>query len=121
MSKDVQIAYLYKIWYSYDKLKNLRTDDPFFKLNYYNFLSEILQSYSKLIQCETTSEHKYSQFFSSDEFRKKYNIKQFDDNEFMGLWLQANKQINRRNSKLLYEYVMGRFNEININDFKIYI
>lgn len=121
ISMDRQKLLLYKIWYAFDKIELLDDDDRFYKLNYYTSLNEILKYFVQLTRNDLTSEHKFSSFFSSEEFRKKYNIEEFRDTEFLDLWIVAQNEINKVNHLKLSRYIMQKFKHIDIKNFRINI
>jgi predicted nucleotidyltransferase len=114
----------YHIWDMWDNLEEVYEGegDEFFFV-FYNYLSDLFDTYSKFLQFDSISAHKIKRFLIDEKDKKKYCVRDFPDKEFKKLFLTALKI--KEKSKMMIEYknltnhVLEKMGGFNINGWKI--
>ena len=106
----------YRCWDAYEDYKACKYHN---KMPYYICLKYLIEAYLYNNNYYILPENKLERFFKDKEYRDKYNIDRFPDNEFNILVINCFDKPNRDNLDKLYKYVIkdGKF---NINNFKVY-
>lgn len=113
----------YTIWHSFYELtsKYKRKEDIDFTYNIY--LENIIKSYLLNKQIPLLPIHKVEKILTNEEFRKRYNVRELPDEEFVNKLLNCfnEKDYDKKYkyAKELYDYYMEQNNDFDINDFSL--
>ena len=105
----------YTCWNAYDEYLAATYHN---ELQYYLCLKYLVDCYLANNGYCILPEQKIEKFFKDIEFRKKYNIREFPDNEFNSLVIKCFDYPNAHNLQELYNFVIedGKF---DINNFEL--
>lgn len=112
-------------YHLFDEFENLKDnyENESFDYYYYLYLDQILNNYKTYLGAELPSKSKIFKFFTSEIFRKQYNLKKFPDDNFISLYLEAIKEENKPNKyqlvTLLKDYVLEKMGGFNIDGWKL--
>ena len=114
----------YHIWDMLDNLEEVYEEkEKDFYYVYYNFLSTLLDSYSRFIGFNSINANKVRRFLSDKKDQKKYKMKNFPDKTFVKMYLKAMELSDKSNMisnfKQISEYVMKKMGGFNIDGWKI--
>ena len=113
----------YTIWHSFYELtsKYKRKEDIDFTYNI--FLNNIIESYFLNKQIPLLPIHKIEKMLINEEYRKRYNVRELPDEEFVNKLLNCfnEKDYDKKYeyAKELYDYYMEQNNDFDINDFSL--
>lgn len=114
----------YAIWDEFDGLEDsYNTQQPSFEHSYHLFLQNLLMKYAKFIGAEIVSHTKLYRYLTSEDFRLRYRIESFLDNEFAVQFLQA-LECNVKDDmytavKTLTQYVLDKMGGFSIDGWKL--
>ena len=110
---EFDIMKYYRCWDAYEDYKACKYDN---KMPYYNCLKYLIEAYLYNHDYFILPENKIERFFRDKKYREKYNINKFPDNEFNILVINCFENVNKKNLKKLYEFVIKDGN-FDINNF----
>lgn len=105
----------YACWCAFDEYLAAKYNN---QMQYYICLKYLIEAYLINNAYPVPPEQKIERFFKDDEYRKKYNIGNFPDNDFNIIVINCFDNPCKDNLKKLYDYVIedGKF---NINNFAL--
>jgi hypothetical protein len=114
----------YSIWDEFDGLEDsYNAKQPSFEYSYHLFLQNLLAKYAKFVGAEVVAHSKLYKYFASDDFRSRYQIKQFPDNEFASQFLQALEYKAEADmytsAKTLTQYILDKMGGFSIDGWKL--
>ncbi len=114
----------YHIWDMCDNLEEVFEDNTkeFFFV-FYNDLNDLFETYAKFLQFDSLPIHKLKRFLVDEKDKKKYHIKNFPDEKFVKMYINA---INIKDkSKMMKEYqkltnhILDKMGKFNVDGWKI--
>lgn len=105
----------YACWHAYDEYQAAVYHN---NLQYYFCLKYLIDCYLANNNYCLLPELKIEKFFKNPDYRKKYNIAPFPNNEFNKLVINCFDKPNKKNLKRLYDFVIKDGN-FDINNFKL--
>jgi len=114
----------YFIWDMNDNLEEIADKQwEEFYMTYYVHLEKILEKYSKFLWFEHIPTHKIKRFLIDEKDKKKYNIDNFPDTNFLKMYVEAIKlqdiETMMKNYQQLTKYVLKKMWWFNIDGWKI--
>ena len=103
----------YACWDAYDEYKAAKYHDD---LQYYICLQKLIEAYLYNNGYQIGPIIKIEKVFKDEEYRKRYNLVKFPNNNFNKLVIACFDNKNKDNLKNLYNYVMK--NNFNIKNYK---
>ena len=110
---EIDIINYYRCWDAYEDYKACKYHN---EMPYYNCLRLLIEAYLYNNDYFILPVNKLERFFKDKKYREKYNINKFPNNEFNILVINCFDNPNKRNLKLLYEFVIKDGN-FDINNF----
>ena len=105
----------YRCWDAFEDYKACKYHK---NLPYYNCLKYLIEAYLFNHDYCILPEHKIERFFKDKEYRYRYNINKFPDNEFNKLVINCFDKPNKNNLEKLYWFVINDGN-FDINNFEL--
>ena len=93
----------YACWCAFDEYEAAEYHN---EMQYYLCLKYLIEAYLGNNGYCILPEHKIEKFFRNDEYRNRYNIGKFPNNEFNLMVIKCFDEPNYENLKVLYDYVM---------------
>ncbi len=110
----------YSLWDDLDNLKELHSSKSvIFRFAYFFLLQEIMNVYSKYLQIEIVAPSKLLKYLTSEQFRKKYILKEFPDKTFARLFVKCLKKDDMGLIKNLTNYVLDKLGGFDIDGWKL--
>ena len=110
----------YSLWDDLDNLKELHSSKSvIFRFAYFFLLQEIMNVYSKYLQIEIVAPSKLLKYLTSEQFRKKYLLKEFPDKTFARLFVKCLKKDDMGLIKNLTNYVLDKLGGFDIDGWKL--
>lgn len=103
----------YACWCAFDEYEAAEYHN---EMQYYICLKYLIEAYLGNNGYCILPELKFEKFFKNDEYRNRYNIGKFPNNEFNVMVVKCFDEPNYENLKVLYDYVM-RDGCFDINNF----
>lgn len=113
----------YGVWDGFDELEEKYKRKEDIDFSYYMFIERIINSYFQNSKLASVPLNKIEYILKDEEYRKKYNVKQLPNKEFIDLLLNClnEKDYNKKFicAKNIYEYFKNTFNDFDINNFSL--
>ncbi len=110
----------YHLWYILDNLKDLHMHNSLgFIFLYHNALDKAFHVYAEYLQMEIHSEAKLYKYFSSNEYRHKYKMPAFPDQQFTRLFITALKKQSYSNIVKLINHVIIKMGGLKLENWHL--
>jgi len=114
----------YHLWDMQDNLEEVYDSDAEeFYFVYYDFLKTIFESYSKFLGFEIIFANKIKRFLVNEKDKKKYNISEFPDQNFVDMYINAinlkSKQEMMQKYKQITSHVLSKMGGFNIDGWSL--
>lgn len=114
----------YSLWDMQDNLEEVfEANDEEFYMVYYVHLEKLFESYATYLRYDKIPVHKLKRFLTNEKDKKKYNVTEFPDSEFLKIYVRAIKLEDK--NKMMKEYqkltkhVFDKMGGFNIDGWKI--
>ncbi len=114
----------YSIWDMLDNLEEIfEADAKEFLFVFYNDLKCLFEIYAKFLQYDFMPNHKLIRFLINEKDKKKYNVSNFPDEEFVKIYVNVTNIKDKlkimKEYKKLTDHVLNKMGGFNINGWKI--
>ncbi|WP_298511230.1 nucleotidyltransferase domain-containing protein [uncultured Kordia sp.] len=109
----------YTIWNHFNKVIKMDSENTFFTYNYFYFLRNVLSQYSTFLQLEYIVEDKLERYFFDEEYRKKHQIPEFPDTEFVKLFTDCLRDASKNKLQQLFTHVFQKIGAYDMKHFTI--
>lgn len=113
----------YRVWDNFDELDSKYKKREDIDLSYYMFIREVTTSYFQNNKVPLIPIHKLEYILLDPEYKKKYGVVKFVDDEFANLLIKclSEKEYDKKYqcAKEIYDYFIYKNNDFNINDFSM--
>ncbi len=109
----------YSIWDELDSLKDL-TDkgSSFYCFSHSLLLKKVLDIYRKFLGIDAGPSAKLERYFTDANFRSRYGLKEFSDQDFVKLFLNATTANNIKSAERLVHHVLERMGGFEIDGWR---
>jgi len=114
----------YGIWDLCDNLEEVfeANGEEFFFV-FYVHLKELFEIYANFLQFDSIPVHKIKRFLTDEKDKKKYNVSNFPDQEFVKMYVNAinikDKSEMMKEYKMLTNHILEKMGGFNIDGWKI--
>lgn len=110
-------------YFLWDEMENLRDlfdgGSPAMDFLYYTLLNRILNTYADYLGAELPAPSKLDRFVESDDFRKRYLMEPFPDDDFIEMAMECVQAVNMGKIEALTEYTMEKMGGFEIDGWKL--